>query len=452
MAEKHFSKTRDIILPVKTFSRETVTRLSEELAEPDWMREKRYIAWSLFEEMPMPTPQDEHWRRTDLRAIKWDELKLPESVHAEQMHSSERLPEELHSILSAGGRVAGRLVLLNGNVVWHELMPEAAAQGVLLMDLTSAVHDHPNLVQRHFMRGVAPSEGKFAALNGALWKGGAFIYIPQGVKIEQPFEIVIGLKGNNIALFPRVLIIAEAGASATVIEELLSLDHADQAFSAGVSEIITGEGASVTYGELQRWREHVFSCNTRRALHSAQSHVTWDLGYLGGRLSKTFVDSTLMEDGASCQVYGVYFVRDHQHIDLDLAVHHIARHTHADLLIKGAAQERGRAVFRGLIRIDQSGQQTDSYMKNDNLILSEQARIDSIPSLIIDANDVRASHGATVSRLDEEHIFYLQSRGIPRAPAVRLVTEGFFASVLERMEQEHIRHKLMEAVISKLEQ
>lgn len=451
MSEKLSSKAHDVVPSTKTLSREMVAQLSERLAEPDWMREKRHIAWSIFEEIPMPSAQDEHWRRTNLRAVKWDELRLPEATYTESIFSPERLSGELRSMGDMNERVAGRLILLNGNVVWREVMPEVAAQGVLFTDLVSAVHHYPDLVQQYSMRGVAPSEGKFAALNGALWNGGAFVYVPRGVKIEQPFEIFIGLRGNNVALFPRILVVVEPGASATVVEDSFSLDHAGQAFSAGVSEIITGEGASVTYGELQRWGERVFSCNTRRALHSAQSHVTWDLGYLGGHLSKTFVDSMLMEEGASCQVYGVYFARGNQHIDLDLAVHHIARHTHADLLVKGVAQDQGRAVFRGLIRIDRAGQQADSYLKNDNLILSEHARIDSIPSLIIDANDVRASHGAIVGHLDEEHIFYLQSRGIPRAFAVRLVTESFFASVLERIEQEHIRRKLTEAVASKLE-
>jgi len=451
MSERLSSKAYDVVPSTKTFSRETVAQLSERLAEPGWMREKRHAAWSIFEEIPMPSAQDEHWRRTDLRAVKWDELRLPDGTYVERAPSPIHPPEELRGLWDTPEQVAARLVLLNGRPVWHEIKPEVIAQGVLFMDLVLAVQQYPNLVQRHFMRGVVPGEGKFAALNSALWNSGAFVYIPRGVKIEQPFEIFLGLKGNNTALFPRILVVVEAGASATVVESSFSLDHAGQAFSAGVSEIITGEGASVTYGELQRWGEHVFSCNTRHALHSAQSHVTWNLGYLGGRLSKTFVDSTLADDGASCQVYGVYFVRNHQHIDLDLAVHHIARHTQADLLVKGAAQDQGRAVLRGLIRIDRSGQQTDSYLKNDNLILSEHARIDSIPSLIIDANDVRASHGATVGHLDEEQIFYLQSRGIPRMLAVRLVTESFFASVLERMGEENIRRKMTEAVVSKLE-
>lgn len=451
MSDNHPSSTHDVASSIKTFSREMVARLSEELAEPDWMREKRHIAWSLFEEMPMPTTQDEHWRRTDLRAIKWDVLRLPESAAMERTPSPAHLPEALRGVLSPGEKVAGRLVVSNGSVIWHELKPEVAAQGVLFTDLVSAVRHYPDLVQRYFMQSVAPSEGKFAALNGALWNGGAFLYMPKGVRIETPFEIVIGLRGDHIALFPRVLIVADAGASATVLEDLVSLDRTDQAFSAGVSEIVTGEGASITYGELQRWQEDVLSCNIRRAVQSAQSYVAWNLGYLGGQLSKTFVDGTLMGDGASCQVNGMYFVQSRQHIDLDLAVHHIARHTRADLLIKGVAQGRGRAVFRGLIRIDRNGQQTDSYLKNDNLILSEHARIDSIPGLVIDANDVRASHGATVGRLDEEHIFYLQSRGISRALAVRLVTESFFASVLERVTHEHIRHRLTEAVIAKLD-
>ncbi len=451
MSEKILQITTDVALSHGIFTRQTMAQLSEQLEEPDWLQERRHIAWSLFEDMPMPTLQDEHWRRTDLRAIKWGALELPDIASVERASSLELIPERLRSALDTRQQTAGRLVLLNGYVVWQEADPEVTSQGVLVTDLLTAARQYPELVQEHLMRGVTPGEGKFVALNSALWNGGAFIYVPRGVKIAQPFEIILGLAGQNIAVFPRTLLIAEADASVTVIEDMVSLDHAGQAFSAAVSEIIAGERASVTYAELQRWGEHVFSCNTRRAVHSAQSHVTWDLGYLGGRLHKTFLDSILAADGASCMINGVYLARNHQHIDLDLTVHHSARHTQADLLIKGAARDRGRAVLRGLIRIDQSGQQADSYLKNDNLILSDRARIDSIPSLVIDAHDVHASHGATVARIDEEHIFYLQSRGISRELATRLLIEGFFASVLGRVEQEDIRRRFAEAVASRLD-
>jgi Fe-S cluster assembly protein SufD len=450
----------DPTIAAGVFSRHAVAALSRQLGEPDWMQQKRQLAWSLFAAMPMPTLRDDHWRRTDLRPLKWDTLRLPEGVAGARAASIDGLPAPLRAALDAQEEAAGRLVSLNGQALWHEVAPALVAQGVVFTDMASAVREHPDLVQRHFMTEcVAPSDSparlsrgddKFAALHGALWNGGAFIYVPKGVRVDRPFEIVVGLDGEGSAIFPHTLIVAERESVVTVIEDSLSLNSAKQAFAGGVTEIIAGDGAQVTYADLQRWGEHVFSFNTRRALHHPNSRVLWEIGQLGSRLSKTYVDSILSGDGASTRFNGVYFVNGRQHIDLDTLMHHSGRGTAGDLLIKGAAQERGRVVFTGMIRIEKSGLQTDSYLKSDNLILSDRARVDSIPGLVIDADDVRASHGATVGRVDEEHIFYLQSRGIPRSVAVRMVVEGFFASVFDRMSQERVRRKLATAVSAKL--
>jgi Fe-S cluster assembly protein SufD len=176
----------------------------------------------------------------------------------------------------------------------------------------------------------------------------------------------------------------------------------------------------------------------------------WETGQLGGRLTKTYVDNVLKGNGSSAEFNGVYFMSDKQHVDLDTLTHHIGLSTGGDLLLKGALRDNARAVFQGMIKIDPNGQQTNSYLKNENLLLSDHARADSIPSLEIDANDVRASHGATVSRVDEEYIFYLQSRGIPRSTAVRMIVEGFFSSIFDRMSQERVRQKLSAAVSEKI--
>jgi Fe-S cluster assembly protein SufD len=443
-------RVADPALAARVFTRDTVTALSTQRDEPDWMAQKRLVAWSLFEDMPMPTLRDEHWRRTDLRPLKWADLRLPERA-AVHIATPEDLPEMLRAAMDSDEPTAGRMVMLNGQAVWHTLAPELAARGVIFTDLATALREHPDLVRQHFMTDcVAPSDGKFAALHGALWDNGAFVYVPKGVEVAHPFEVVVGLGGEGTAIFPHTLIVAGPRTAVTVIEDSVSLDGAAQGFCSGITEIIAGDNARVTYAELQRWGEGTFSFNTRRALHGPDSHVAWEMGQLGGRLTKTYVDSLLRGDGASTQFNGVYFVSGRQHVDLDTLMHHIGRGTSGDLLIKGAARDRGRAVFEGMIRIDQGAQLTDSYLKSDNLILSDRARIDSIPGLVIDANDVRASHGATVGRVDEEHIFYLQSRGIPRATAERMVVEGFFASVFDRMSQDSVRRKLTAAVAAKL--
>ena len=433
------------------FTREALMALSERLDEPTWMKEKRQVAWSIFEEMPMPTTGDEDWRRTDIRSLKWDALRLFVASSLKPVSKMAELPDYLRTALDEGRPASGRLALVNGQVVYQELAEELAERGVIFTDLGTAAREHPDLVQTYFMTEcVAPSDGKFAALNGAFWQGGAFLYVPKSVEIEQPFQVVIALEGEGTAIFPHTLIVAERFAKVTYIEETVSPDGVGQALSDGIVEIVAGEGAQVRYVDVQRWGDNVFNFNTKRAIHRPDSLVAWEMGQLGCRLTKTYVDSILTGNGSSTEINAVYFMGGKQHLDLDTLTHHVGLSTGGDLLLKGAARDSARAIFQGMIKIDATGQQTNSYLKNDNLLLSDRARADSIPGLQIDANDVRASHGATVGRIDEEYIFYLQSRGIPRSTAVRMIVEGFFSSVFDRMSQERVREKLAAAVSAKI--
>jgi Fe-S cluster assembly protein SufD len=433
------------------FTREAVAVLAERLNEPAWMQEKRQVAWSVFEETPMPTTHDEDWRRTDFSALQWDQLRLAVASSLKPAARLADLPRHLRTALDAGQVAAGRLALVNGQVIYHEMDEALAGQGVIFTDLTTAVRDYPDLVQPHFMTEcVALSDGKFTALHGAFWQGGVFLYVPKDVQIAQPFQVVIGLEGEGTAIFPHTLIVAERLASVTYIEETVSPNGGKQAFNDGVVEIIAGEGAQIHYTEVQGWGDNVFNFNTKRAVHRPDSRVAWEMGQLGGRLTKTYVDNILTGNGSSTEFNGVYFVGGQQHVDLDTLTQHIGVGTGADLMFNGAARDQARAVFQGMVKIERSGQQTNAYLKNDNLLLSNRARADSIPGLQIDANDVRASHGATVGRIDEEYIFYLQSRGIPRSTAVRMIVEGFFSSVFDRMSQERVREKLAAAVSAKI--
>ena len=442
---------KDPAIEAGVFTRESAGALSERLNEPDWMKEKRQVAWSLFEEIPMPTTSDEDWRRTDIRSLKWDQLRLALDSSVKPASQLADLPDYLRIALDEGRQAAGRLALVNGQVVYRELGEGLAEQGVIFTDLTSAVQEFPELVHKHFMTEcVAPSNSKFSALHAALWQGGVFLYVPKDVEVEEPFQVVIALEGEGTAIFPHTLVVAERFAKLTYIEETVSPDGPGQALNNGVVEIVAGDGAQVRYVEVQRWGDNVFSFNTKRAIHRPDSLVVWEMGELGSRLTKTYVDNILTGNGSSAEFNGVYFANGKQHLDLDTLTHHIGLSTGGDLLLKGAVRDRARAVFQGMIQIDASGQQTNSYLKNENLLLSYHARADSIPGLQIDANDVRASHGATVSRIDEEYIFYLQSRGIPRSTAVRMIVEGFFSGVFDRMSEERVREKLAAAVSAKI--
>lgn len=445
------SKSRDGLLETAIFSPETVTALSSSLNEPEWMKEKRRVAWSIFEETPMPTTADEDWRRTDLRKVKWDRFKSAPSSSMAMTRTLADLPVDVRDAVEEQFEAAGRIVIANGEVIYLELAPELIEQGVIFTDLSTAVREHPQLVQKYLgAEAVPPSNSKFAALNSALWKGGVFLYLPKEVEVEHPFQAALVLEGSGATIMPRTLLVAERYAKATYIEESISQGAHGQGLNVGVVEVYAEESAQLRYVDVQRWGEDVYNFNVKRSVGRNDSQVIWETGQLGGRLTKTYYDSLLPGNGANMEFNGIYFLEDRQHLDIDSLIHHIGVATGGDLLLHGAVKGRSRSVFTGLIKIDPTGQQTNSYLKNENMILERTARADSIPSLEIEANDVRASHGATIGKIDEEYIFYLMSRGIPRNTAVRMVVEGFFYKVFDRMYNERVREKLFKVVSAKI--
>jgi Fe-S cluster assembly protein SufD len=443
----------DPVVASELFNRNAVVALSELRYEPEWIRQKRMLAWSLFGQTPMPSSKDDHWRRTDMRSLEWRNLEMPALSSDSGMRDDAVLDAaDILKEASVGATdIAGTLGLVNGRAVVSELDDGLRQQGVVFTDLLSAVREYPELVREYFMtKVVLPGSSKFTAQHSAFWDNGVFLYVPKGVEIKRPFHVLTAMKGDNTALFPHTLVVAEPYAKLSLVEEFLSLDGGVQSLNNGVVEIAVSDGAQVTYVDLQEWGRHVFSFNTRRAVLQPDSSVTWQTAQLGGRMAKTFVDTLLIGNGSTSRFDGVYLANDEQQHDLDTLTHHFGLGTTGDLLVKGAAADKARAVFQGMIKIAPGAQQTDSYLKNDNLLLSRDARIDTIPGLEIDANDVRASHGATVSRTDEDQVFYLQTRGIRRQAAIRQIVEGFFASVYDRIEFGWMREKMAAAVADKL--
>jgi len=439
------------INPATIFSKEVFKNFAAVQNDEKWLVEKRQTAWHIFEETPMPTTSDEPWRRTNIKRVKWENYTLGIAPSLSPVNKLSDLPERVQKMLGAGKEAAGRLLFVNGQLLYSEINADVAAQGVIFTDLKNATKKHTDLVSSHLMgKAVPPSDSKFAALNGALWQNGGFLYVPKNVALKNPFQVAIVLDGKGAASVHRTLIIAEQSSQVDYIEETASLNDVDTGLSVGAVEIIARANSTVRYVDLQQWGHKVVNFNTKRAIAHENSNIYWDLGELGSQLTKTFIDTQLIGNGANTECNGVYFLDEEQHVDLDTMMHHAAYSTTGDLLLHGALKNKARAVFIGMIKIDPAGQLTDSYLKNKNLLLDNTCRADSIPSLEIDANDVRASHAATISQVEEEYIFYLQSRGIPRKTAVQMIVEGFFETVFARMGDERVREHLMDAVSRKM--
>jgi Fe-S cluster assembly protein SufD len=434
---------KEAVIPL---TQDDVVTLSDRLGDPAWLREQRLAAWAQADAMPMPTTSDEPWRRTDIRMLDWEEavhLDDPGSV------SLDDVPTELYSPL-IGDEQGGLLVFVNGRLVRSEIADQLAKQGVIFADLSSAAHDHPDLLRRFLMaHAVQVEEGKFAALQGALWTHGVFLYVPRNVQIELPLHS-IEYAPNNQTTAMHILVVLEEGASATYLHESASPNLDGQIVRFGATELLVGDNANLRYVALQNWGENVyyFGHQGGRVAHSGQ--LDWVVGEMGGRLGKVFQTLDLDGNGSWGRMSGLYFTDNRQHLDLDTQQNHHALNTTSDLLFKGALKGHSRSVWQGMIAVDPGAQKTDGFQANRNLILENTARADSIPGLEIQADDVRCTHASTVGRVDDTEIFYLMSRGIPRDEATRLIVHGFFDPVMQRIPFQEVQDRLWDSIEDKL--
>ena len=419
--------------------------------EPTWLRERRLHAWQVYEATPMPTTALEQWRYTDLRkTLKLDAMTLG-SVEARPDDISS-YPEALRQSMTEDRAAAGHLVLINGAVVHTDIQPELAAKGVVLTSLRAAVESHSELLQQYLATEAVPAEeGKFAALNAALWSDGIFLYVPKGVHLDLPVRVTRWVSEAGAAFFTRTLIVAEPTSQVSYVDEILSDDFASQTLASSAVEVITRDGAQVQYVAVQRMGRGAFYQAQQRTLAYRDSTLDTLNVNLGASVSRVDLNARLLGPGANSDMLGLYFGDADQNFDPNTSQDHVAPHAHSDLLYKGALDDKSRAVFRGIIRVHKNAQQTDAYQTNRNMLLSDDARADSLPNLEIEADDVKCSHGATVGQLDEESLFYLMSRGLPRSRAERLVVLGFLGEVLSRLPLGGVVEKVTRAIEVKLD-
>jgi len=432
------------------FSRSLVEEISARKGEPTWMLERRLAAWEVFERTPWPTLKDEDWRRTDIRPLKFAEI-IPYVPGPNGVRARETIPAEYLSEL-ADAEQGGFLIQVNSDPGYRELKAELAQQGVIFMDMDTAVREYGDLVREYFMtRAVLPEQGKFAALHGAFWQGGTFIYVPAGVEVALPLHSLVWADQPWAGLFAHTLVILAERARLTLVHEVASPTLSGvQGLHVGATELFIGPAAQLKYVSLQSWGRHMFNFTHERARLERDATLDWIVGAMGSRLTKSYMDIELDGQGSTARMSGLFFTDDDQHLDHDTQQNHNAPHTTSDLLFKGALLDRSRSVWQGMIRVAPGAQRTDGYQANRNLVLSEGARADSIPGLEIMADDVRCTHGSTVGQIDEEHVFYLMSRGLTRREAERLIVEGFFLEVLERIPFEGLRERLGRDIARKL--
>lgn len=425
-------------------------QLSEEMipaSESNFVRDYRLKAWQTFNALGMPTNQDEAWRRTDISHIPFGIFRPPVK---DAYLDLAPVPEGLLKPV-AGESHAGQVILVPGGAQ-SRLDDDLAAKGVVFTDLQTAEQRHPELLAQLMGRIVKSDEGKFAALASAFYQNGVFLYVPRGVEIRKPLHSLLWGPGKNLALFSHLLVWLEEGASLTYVHENASPDERpDQALHAGIVEIHVGPAANLSFVELQSWGEHVWNFTHERAQVERDGNLEWIFGAIGSRLTKNFSTLDLVGIGATGRMSGFYFTDDNQHLDHDTQQNHLAPRTTSDLLFKGALSGKSRSVWQGMIYVAPGAMKTDGYQANRNLVLSPHARADSIPGLEILADDVRCTHGATVGKIDEEQIFYLRSRGLPKGEAERLIVEGFFDPIMQRIPFEGVRQRFQKAIHEKME-
>jgi Fe-S cluster assembly protein SufD len=405
--------------------------------------EIRAAALAVYERLEPPS-----WRRsgfwtTSLRDLRLDEL--------EPRHVSDGAVPAVVSEALGDEPLAGLLVQNGASVVHGQLDPELTRQGVVLCSLEDAVRDHSELVQQHFMARLTYERDKFEAAAAAFWSGGAFVHVPAGVVIEKPIQIAYVVEEPGTAQYAHTLVVAGANADFRLREYDLAPDFDGPALHAGHFELYLGDGARCRLAHLQDWGAgEVNDISTHFVRVGRDGHCSWIPIHLGGHLTRQHLELSTAEPGADMRHRGIYFTEGSEHLDLFTVDLHEVGPTTGDTVWKGAASGRSRASYEGLIKIRPGAQESHTYLQTHSMMLSPKAKVDAIPSLIVETDSVSASHGGTVGEVDEAMVFYMRARGLTREQAVRLIVEGYFEPIVVQLDDERLEELVRDRVTAKL--
>ena len=419
-------------------SRKVVEEIAGIKEEPQWMRDMRFRALEVFESKAMPS-----WG-PDLSAINLNDMYYYARASERPERDWSEVPDYIRQTFERLGIpeaerkfLAGVGAQYDSETVYHNMREELAKQGVIFADTDTAVREHPDLVQRYFGTVVPPADNKFAALNSAVWSGGSFIYVPEGVQVEIPLQAYFRINAENIGQFERTLIIAEPGSFVHYIEGCTAPIYTTNSLHAAVVEVIVKKGARVRYSTVQNWSTNVYNLVTKRSVAYEDAVVEWVDGNLGSKVTMKYPAIYLMEPGAHGEVLSLSFAGRGQHQDAGAKAVHAAPYTTSVITSKSVSKDGGRASYRGLVRAYRGAKGVRSSVRCDALLLDGDSRSDTYPTMEIDERDVTVSHEASVSKVSEEQLFYLQSRGIDEQEATKMIVNGFVEPIVKELPMEY---------------
>jgi Fe-S cluster assembly protein SufB len=421
-----FDKENYVFKAKRGLTPEIVQEISWMKGEPEWMMKYRMRALEIFRRKPMPT-----WG-ADLSVIDFENIYYYLKSTEKMGKTWEEVPDDIKRTFDRLGVpeaerkfLAGVAAQYESEVVYHSLHKELADKGVIFTDTDTALREHPDLFKEYFGTIIPAGDNKFAALNSAVWSGGSFIYVPKGVKVEIPLQAYFRINAENMGQFERTLIICDEGSFVHYIEGCTAPVYSSDSLHSAVVEIIVKRGARCRYTTVQNWSTNVYNLVTKRAVAYGDAVMEWVDGNLGSQITMKYPSIFLMEPGAKGDVLSVAFAGKGQHQDAGGKAVHVAPNTSSNIVSKSISKGGGRTSYRGLIKIYPGAKNSKSFVRCDALLLDEDSRSDTYPTTEVDEEQVKIGHEATVSRVSDEQLFYLQSRGITKAEAETMIVNGF---------------------------
>jgi len=435
-----WSDAEDYVFKSRKGLDETVIRdMSAMKGEPAWMLEFRLKSYQRFLDKPMKLwfadkmPdldfQDIYYyiKPTDKQVDAWDEL--PDSVKL--TYEKLGIPEAERKYL------AGVTTQYESEVVYHRNREDLEQQGVLFTDMDTAVREHPEIVRKWFGKIIPPGDNKFAALNSAVWSGGSFIYVPPGVKVDMPLQAYFRINAENMGQFERTLIIADEGAQVHYVEGCSAPVYSTDSLHSAVVELVALEGSRITYTTIQNWSSNVYNLVTKRARAEAEAHVEWIDGNIGSRLTMKYPSVYLMGPKASGEVLSVAYAGAGQMQDTGAKMVHAAPETTSTIISKSISKDGGRTTYRGKVHVDRDAKHAKSFVRCDALILDEESVSETFPYMEVGERDASIGHEATVSKVGDDQLFYLMSRGLTEAQATGMIVNGFIEPITRTLPMEY---------------
>jgi Fe-S cluster assembly protein SufB len=442
MGDYQYGFHDDIEYVVKTekgLNKRVVEAISHHKNEPDWMRQFRLKSLEIFESKPMP-----RWGGPSLKELDFNNVHYYLKPSNKSERSWDDVPADIKNTFDRLGipqaeraALAGVGAQYDSESVYHNLKGEWEKQGVLFLDMDTGLREHPDLVKEYFGTVIPPMDNKFSALNSAVWSGGSFVYVPAGVDVQIPLQAYFRINSKNAGQFERTLIIVEEGANVHYVEGCTAPTFSEHALHSAVVEIVVRKGGRCRYSTIQNWSHNVFNLVTKRAQAFRDATMEWVDGNLGSKLTMKYPAVWLMEPGAKGEVMSVAFAKDGQHQDTGAKMVHCAPHTSSRITSKSISKGAGRASYRGLVKVYEGCDHCNASVECDALLLDENSRTDTYPYMEIDAKNVTIGHEATVSKIGDEQLFYLMSRGLNEEDARMMVVSGFIEPITKELPLEY---------------